>query len=158
MTTEYSASVHGPMHSNAPRLRQWWSIVTTLLAVAIFMQAVFAGAMLSGFDWARMAHAANALIVFAATFIASLVSIVTLRRTRNGLRLGLTLLTLAAAVFVQFAFGRMAAKGANLMWVHVPLGVFLLFLAGQAAAGARKLGEEKQAASEAVGRSPRLAQ
>ena len=120
--------------------RQWWSVVTTALVIAIFAQAVFAGAMLSGFDWARMAHAANALFTVAATFAASLVSLVTLRRAQNGLKLGLLLLALAAVLFVQFALGRMAAKGANLMWVHIPLGVALVALAGQAAAHARKLG------------------
>ena len=122
--------------------RQWWSVVTTGLVIAIFAQAVFAGAMLSGFEWARMAHATNALFTLAATFAASLVSLITLRRTQNGLKLGLLLLALAAVLFVQFALGRMAAKGANLMWLHIPLGVALVALAGQAAAGARKLGAE----------------
>jgi len=130
--------------SRAPgaSLRTWWSIVTVGLAFAIFAQAVFAGAMLSGFDWARAAHAANALIVVGVTFTAGLAAIVTLRRTRNGLKLGLLLLGLAAAVFVQFALGRLAAKGANLMWVHVPLGVVLVGFAGQAIAVARRLGDE----------------
>ena len=122
-----------------PRL--WWSVVMSLLVLAIFAQAVFAGAMLSGLDWAAKAHAANGFIVVAAAFAASLVAIATLRRTKNGLKFGLTLLALAAAVFVQFALGRMAAKGANLMWVHVPLGVALVALAGRAAAGARRLGD-----------------
>ena len=126
--------------SRAPSARPWWSVVTTALVIAIFAQAVFAGAMLSGFDWARMAHAATALIVAVAASIASLVAIATLRRVQNGLKLGLTLLALAAAIFVQFALGRMAAKGANVLWLHVPLGVALVALAGQAAAGARKLG------------------
>jgi hypothetical protein len=129
-------------HVPGANLRPWWSIVTVGLAFAIFAQAVFAGAMLSGFDWARAAHAANALIVVGVTFAAGLAAIVTLRRTRNGLKLGLLLLGLAAAVFVQFALGRLAAKGANLMWVHVPLGVVLVGFAGQAIAVARRLGEE----------------
>jgi predicted neutral ceramidase superfamily lipid hydrolase len=129
-------------HAPNANLRQWWRVVTTVLVIAIFAQAVFAGAMLSGFDWARAAHAANALVVVAATLTAGLVSIATLRRTRNGLKLGLLLLALAAVVFVQFALGRLAAKGANVMWVHVPLGVVLVGLAGQTVAGARRLGEE----------------
>ena len=130
-----------PTTSRAPGAGQWWSVVTTLLVIAIFLQAVFAGLMLSGFDWARIAHGANALVLVASAFAATFVSIVTLRGTSNGRKLGLILLGLAAAVFVQFALGRMAAKGANLMWVHVPLGVALVALAGQAAATARKLGE-----------------
>lgn len=119
-----------------------WRVVTIVLVLAIFAQAVFAGAMLSGFDWARAAHAANAVVVMGATIGAGLVAIMTLRRRRNGLRLGLLLLGLAAVVFMQFALGRMAAKGANLMWAHVPLGVALVGLAGQAVAGARRLGED----------------
>src|ERR1700688_2571975 len=95
-------------------LRPWWSIVTVGLAFAVFTQAVFAGAMLSGFDWARAAHTANALILVGATVAAALISLVTLRRTRNGLKLGLLLLGLAAAVFVQVALGRLAANGAYL--------------------------------------------
>ena len=132
-----------PAASHVPGTRPWWSVTAILLAIAIFAQAVFAGAMLSGFDWARTAHAANALIVVVATFAAGLVSTVTLRRIRNGLKFGLTVLALAAVAFVQFALGRLAAKGANLMWVHVPLGVVLVGLAGQAVSGARRLGEER---------------
>ena len=123
-------------------LRPWWSMVTAGLVLAMFAQAVSAGAMLSGFDWASAAHAANALILVGVTFTAGLISTISLRRTRNGLRLGLLLLGLAAAVFVQFALGRLAAKGANVMWVHVPLGVVLVGFAGQTIAVARRLGEE----------------
>ena len=47
---------------------------------------------------------------------------------------------LAAAVFLQTAVGRATAKGDNLLWLHVPLGVALVGFAGQAAAVARKLG------------------
>lgn len=131
-----------PATSRAPAdPRQWWSIVAALLVLAIFAQAIFAGAMLSGFEWARTAHTTNALVAVAATVTASLVALVMLRRVANGWKFGLTLLALAAAVFVQFALGRMAAKGANLMWVHVPLGVALVALAGQAARTARNLGE-----------------
>jgi len=119
-----------------------WRVVTVVLVLAIFAQAVFAGAMLSGLEWAHAAHAANAVVVTGATIGAGLVAIITLRRKRNGLRLGLLLLGLAAVVFLQFALGRMAAKGANLMWAHVPLGVALVGLAGQAVAGARRLGED----------------
>jgi hypothetical protein len=122
--------------------QQMWRVVTIVLVLAIFAQAVFAGAMLSGFEWARAAHAANAVVVMGATVGAGLVAIITLRRKRNGLKLGLLLLGLAAVLFMQFALGRMAAKGANLMWAHVPLGVMLVGLAGQAVAGARRLGED----------------
>lgn len=131
-----------PTASHVPGAKPWWNAVAILFVMAVFAQAVFAGAMLSGFDWARAAHAVNALFVVAATFAVGLVSIVTLRRARNGLKFGLILLSSAVVAFVQLALGRLAAKGANLMWVHVPLGVLLVGLAGQAVVGARRLGEE----------------
>jgi hypothetical protein len=123
-------------------LRQWWSIVTALLAAAVFIETVFAGAMLSGVDWARAAHASNAIVLAASATAAGLVSIITLRRISHGLRLALILLALAAAVFLQIALGKMSANGANLMWAHVPLGVALVGFAVQAAAAARRLGGE----------------
>jgi hypothetical protein len=123
-------------------LRRWWSAITTLLVIAVFTEAVFAGAMLSGVGWARTAHSVNAAILIASTFTAGLISVVTLRRIAHGVTLGLTLLSLAAVVFLQAAIGTLAAKGANLLWVHIPLGVALFGFARQAAAGARRLSEE----------------
>jgi hypothetical protein len=132
-----------PTDSSQPvrRVRQWWSVITTLLVIAIFAQAVFAGVMLSGLDWGRAAHSMTAVALIASTLTAGLASAVTLRRISRGPRLAVTLLSLAAVIFLQTAVGKFAADGANLMWLHVPLGVALLGFAGQAAVGARKLGE-----------------
>jgi hypothetical protein len=127
---------------NEPNLRQWWSVITTLLVVAIFTEAVFAGAMLSGAGWARTAHSVTAVVLIASTATAGLVAVITLRRIPHGAKLGLTLLSLAAVVFLQIAVGKLSAGGANLMWVHVPLGVALVGFAGLAAARARRLGGE----------------
>ena len=109
---------------------------------AIFCEAVFAGAMLSGFGWGRAAHWANAVVLIAATLVAGLVSAVTLRRVPHGTKLGAMLLSLAAVLFLQIALGRSSARGAHLMWVHVPLGVALVGFAARAVAGARRLGAE----------------
>jgi hypothetical protein len=117
-----------------------WRTVTVVLVAGYFLEAVFAGAMLSGVGWAHKAHAMTAGLLIAATAAAGLVSALTLRRLPPGLRLGLVLLALAAAAFVQAAVGAMTAKGHNLAWLHIPLGVALVGLAGQAAAGARRLG------------------
>jgi len=125
-----------------PDLRRWWTAVTTLLVAAVFSEAVFAGVMLSGVGWGRTAHAVIAVVLIASTLVAGLVSAVTLRRIPRGSKLGWTLLTLAMVVFLQTALGRSSARGAHLLWVHVPLGVALVGVAGQAAAGARRLGEE----------------
>lgn len=124
------------------KLRRWWSVITTLLVIAILIEAVFAGAMLSGVDWARTAHWVNAVILIASTLTAGLIALVTLRRIPHGQKLALTLLALAAVVFLQAAVGALSARGANLLWVHVPLGVALFGFARQATAGARSLQEE----------------
>ena len=73
---------------------------------------------------------------------AGLVSVVTLRRVAHGPKLCATLLALAVVLFLQTAVGRSSRAGANLMWVHVPLGVALVGFAARAAAGARRLGAE----------------
>jgi hypothetical protein len=121
-------------------LRQRWSVITSLLVAAIFIETIFAGAMLSGVGWPRAAHRTTAAILIASTITAGLVSIVTLRRVGHGPKLGLTLLSLAAAVFLQAAVGALSAKGANLLWIHIPLGVALFGFAVRAAADARRLG------------------
>ncbi len=128
------------MPINVRRPRRWWVVITCLLIAAIFAQAVFAGLMLSGFDWARAAHAANAMALIAATLAAGVAAVATLRRTPHGLKLALTLLSLALVLLLQTAVGKLAAQGTNLMWVHVPLGVALVGLAMQALNGARRLG------------------
>jgi hypothetical protein len=121
-------------------LRLWWSAIAALLVAALFAQAVFAGLMLSGVEWGREAHALNSLALIAASLAAGVISVVTLRRVPNGLRLGFTLLLLAVVVSLQTAVGKSSVAGANLMWVHIPLGVALVGFAAQALAGARRLG------------------
>ena len=130
------------MSPQARNLQRWWTVFTTFLVAAIFCEAVFAGAMLSGADWGRRAHMLNAVVLIASTLAAGLVSVVTLRRVAHGPKLCATLLALAVVLFLQTAVGRSSRAGANLMWVHVPLGVALVGFAARAAAGARRLGAE----------------
>jgi hypothetical protein len=111
-----------------------------LLVVAIFAQAVFAGLMLSGVEWARAAHSATAIVLIASTLAAGLISLVTLRDIAHGAKLGFTLLLLAVVVSLQTAVGKSSVEGANLMWVHIPLGVALVGFAMHVVAGARRLG------------------
>lgn len=118
---------------------RWWSVVTRLLLLAVFLEAVFAGAMLSGASWARAAHAANAVLLVVSTVIAGLVAVVTLRRVPHGPRLALILWALAAVLALQAVLGAMSAKGANLLWLHIPLGAALVGFASQAVAAARKM-------------------
>jgi hypothetical protein len=115
-------------------------VITGLLVAAIFGQAVLAGLMLSGVEWARTAHSIGAVALIASTLAVGLAAVATLRRVSHGLKFGFTLLLLAVALLLQTAVGKSLAGGANLMWLHVPLGVALVGFATQAAAAARKLG------------------
>jgi uncharacterized membrane protein YhaH (DUF805 family) len=143
-TGEHHAAVHlgRPAELNQPgrNTRQFWSAISILIAAAIFAQAVFAGLILSGFEWGYAAHKVNAFVLIALTLIAGLLSVVTLRHIAHGPRLGFILLALAAIVFLQTAVGRSSAEGTNLMWAHIPLGVALVGFAMQAVTAARKLG------------------
>jgi hypothetical protein len=142
-TDKYDLAVEfggSPVPTNQSRnLRRWWSVITSLMALAVLMEAIFAGAMMSGVGWARAAHSVNAAVLIASAFTAGLVCVVTLRGIPDGLKLGLALLSLAAVVLLQAAIGALTAKGTNLLWVHVPLGVALFGFAVRAAAGARRL-------------------
>jgi len=120
--------------------RRWWSVITNLIALAVLTEAIFAGAMFSGIGWARTAHSVSAGVLLASAFIAGLVAVLTLRRVPHGKKLGLMLLSLAGMVVVQAALGALSAKGTNLLWIHVPLGVALFGFATRAAAGAHRLG------------------
>lgn len=132
-------SLHEP--SQPVPLRRWWTAVALTLAAGIFAQAVFAGAMLSGVEWAPRAHALNATLLTGAALAAGLAAAVMLRHQRQGLRFALTLLAVGAVLLLQTALGKMAMSGANLMWAHVPLGVALVAAAMQAVRRARALGE-----------------
>jgi len=122
--------------------RRRWGVITSLIALAVLMEAVFAGAMLSGIGWARTAHSVNAGVVLASALIAGLVAVLTLRHVPQGLKLGLMLLALAGIVVLQAALGAVSAKGTNLLWIHIPLGVALFGFATRTATRARALGGE----------------
>ena len=112
---------------------QWWSIIIALLAIAVFGEAIFAGAMLSGVAWAHTAHAMNARILIAATIIASFGAFVGLRNSPRRKKFGWLLLSFTVMIVLQSALGVFTAKGINLLWVHVPLGVALFSIAVHAA-------------------------
>jgi hypothetical protein len=139
---EASADFGQPINAGqqSRNLRQWWSAIAILLAAAVFAQAVFAGLMLSGIEWGYAAHEVNAVALIATALLAGLVSIGTLHRIVNGPKLALTLLALALLIFLQTAIGKSSAAGANLMWLHIPLGVALVGVAARAVAVARSLG------------------
>src|SRR5579871_4251030 len=92
------------------RLRRAWRRVAVLLVAGFFGEAALAGAMLSGFGWARAAHAVTAGLLVAGSLIAGLVAALALRRVRRGARLVVALLGLAVAGLLQAAVGVLAAK------------------------------------------------
>jgi len=90
-------------------------VIASLIALAVLMEAVFAGAMMSVIGWARTAHSVNAPVLIASAFTAGLVCVVTLRRISDGLKLGLALLSLAAVVLLQAAVG--SSKRSCSSWI-----------------------------------------
>jgi hypothetical protein len=123
-------------------VRRLWRVVTTLIAIILFLQAFFAGAMLSGFAWGHTPHKAAADILIVSTLTAGVAAIVTLRRIAHGPRLALILLSLTLLEVLQTTIGRLSAEGASLMWIHIPLGVALVGLASGSVSAARLLGDE----------------
>lgn len=121
--------------------RSGWSVFTMLLLALVFTETIFAGALLSGLAWARAAHAATALLLFVSATGGGLGALVALRGVPQGARLGFTLVFLGLLLVLQAFVGKAIAQGANLLWLHVPLGVALVGLTAQAAAAARRLGE-----------------
>ncbi|HWA61243.1 MAG TPA: hypothetical protein VG939_07700 [Caulobacteraceae bacterium] len=139
MTAEpYGAAPRPAPETRSPRAL--WSAIALALMAAMFLEAVLAGAMLSGQAWALGAHRMAAGLVIAAALGAGAASLVVLRRIPGGRTFAPTLLGLGAAAFSQAVLGVLTAKGQNLLWLHVPLGVALVGLAGQAVASARRLG------------------
>jgi hypothetical protein len=139
MTTQEDASSRPEAARIA--IRRTWIAVSRLLVTMVFAQAIFAGVLLSGENWGRTAHRANALILIWATLIAGLVAAVTLRGISNARRLAMGLVALAVVLLLQTVLGEASANGAGLLWVHVPLGVALVGLSGQIVVAARRLGE-----------------
>ncbi len=119
--------------------RRLWVSITSLIAIMAFLEPVFAGAMLSGIEGARIAHAAGAAVLVTSTLIAAALAVVTLFRSPGGGKLARILFVLAAAVFTQAVVGVMASKGAPLLWLHIPLGVAVFGFATRAAGLARAL-------------------
>lgn len=126
-------------HPARAQQRLWRAVAATIMA-GIFAQAISAGALLSGADWAQAAHRGMAAALIVSALVAGVVAVITLRKVTHGTRFGMTLLTLAVLIFLQAAVGKSIAQGATLMWIHVPLGVALVGFAGLALTSARRLG------------------
>ena len=114
--------------------------MTRLLVIVVFSQSIFAGVLLSGEPWGRTAHGWTALGLVIGTLVAGIVAALSLRGVGGGRRLSGMLAALSLLLFVQMVVGRRSAEGANLLWLHVPLGVALVGMMVQPAIAARRLG------------------
>jgi len=123
----------------APASFRGWTVYTTALTWAIFLQAVTAGRLLSGDSWAREVHSTAGGLLFLAALVPAIVAGIRLRDVGGGRRLTLLLGGLAVALFVQDGLGKAAAAGDDTLWIHVPLGVAIVGFAAQATNHARKL-------------------
>jgi heme A synthase len=138
-TTTPSASPTSDDARPRPGARAW-TITTAVLGWAIFLQAITAGRILSGDDWARDAHNIWANVLFLAALVAGIVAAFRLHGRPHGRRMAVMLLALAAALFLQMGLGIQAAEGEDTLWIHVPLGVGIMAFAAQPMHLARRLG------------------
>jgi hypothetical protein len=105
-----------------------WQVVTTVLMLAIFSQAITAGLLLRGDGWAQTVHRTAAGVLVAATLLAGIVALVTLRGEPRGRRMGIMLVVLAVALVVEYALGAAAVDGEDVLWIHIPVGVGIIGL------------------------------
>jgi hypothetical protein len=105
-----------------------WTVFTAVLTWAVFLQAVTAGRVLTGDEWARDVHRIAAGLLLIVAVVGGLVALVRLRDRAGGRRFGWLLVAMGVGLFVQHSLGSAAADGDDTLWIHVPLGVALLAL------------------------------
>jgi hypothetical protein len=117
-----------------------WAVFTTVLMWAVVLQAVSAGRILTGDEWARDVHRTGAHAMFVAAIVAAVVALVRLRHRAGGRRFALMLVAVGVGVYVQHGLGTAAAEGRDTLWIHVPLGVALVLLLAHVSHVARRVG------------------
>ena len=117
-----------------------WALFTTVLTWAVVLQAVTAGRILTGDDWARDVHRTAAGLLLVVAVGGGVLALVRLRDRARGRRFGLLLVAIGVGLFVQHGLGTAAADGEDTLWIHVPLGVVLVGLLAQAGQFARRVG------------------
>jgi hypothetical protein len=105
-----------------------WQVVTTVLMLGIFSQAITAGLLRRGDEWAQTLHRTTAGVLVVGTFVAGIVALLTLRGEPRGRRMGTMLVILAVGLVVEYALGAAAVDGKDVLWIHIPVGVGLIGL------------------------------
>jgi hypothetical protein len=123
-----------------PAPARTWTVFTSVLTLAVFLQAVTAGRILTGDEWARDVHRIAAGLLIIAAVVGGLVALRRLRGRGGGRRFGLLLVVMGVGLFVEHRLGTAAADGEDTLWVHVPLGVALVGLMVRIDMLARRLG------------------
>jgi hypothetical protein len=117
-----------------------WTVFTAVLTWAVFLQAVTAGRVLTGDEWARDVHRIAAGLLLIVAVVGGLVALVRLRDRAGGRRFGWLLVAMGVGLLVQHSLGTAAADGDDTLWIHVPLGVALLALMVRVDMVARRVG------------------
>jgi hypothetical protein len=105
-----------------------WQVVTTVLMLGIFSQAITAGLIRRGDAWAATFHRTAAGVLVVGALVAGIVALITLRGEPRGRRMGTMLVVLAVGLAVEYALGAAAVDGKDTLWIHIPLGVGLIGL------------------------------
>lgn len=138
MSTAAEPTVPAVLADRAPA--RAWAVFTTVLTWAVFLQAVTAGRILTGDEWARDVHRTAAGLLFLVAVGGGVVALVRLRDRAGGRRFGLMLIAIGVGLLVEHGLGTAAADGEDTLWIHVPLGVALVGLLVQASQFARRVG------------------
>jgi hypothetical protein len=138
MSASEPAVAAAPAAGRAPA--RAWIVFSTVLMWAVFLQAVTAGRIFSGDEWARDLHRTAAGLLLLVAVGGGIVALVRLRGRTGGRRFGLMLVAIGVCLFVQHGLGTAAADGEDTLWIHVPLGVALVGLLAHTSQLARRVG------------------
>lgn len=130
-----------PADSVDPVPARAWATFTTVMGWAVFLQAVTAGRILTGDEWAYDVHRTAAGLLFLVAVAGGVVALVSLRDRARGRRFGLMLVAIGVGLLVEHRLGTAAADGEDTLWIHVPLGVALVGILLQASQLARRIGD-----------------
>jgi hypothetical protein len=93
-------------------------VAGVLFALSVLAQAVLAGLFVTGDVGMLTMHGTNAVVVAVAALLYIVAAIILVRKDRGARRLVILGVVAFVLTFVQIAVG-----GAQILWLHIPLGV-----------------------------------